>query len=74
VTGGIWTTATLSVPRGELAAASSGNLVFFAEGNAGTTPSAQVDIFNITDEGWSSATLSQGRYALAAASVGNLVT
>jgi len=72
VTSGSWTTATLSVPRIDLAAASSGNLVFFAGGDE-TTASNQVDIYNVSTGSWRTATLSQARYGLAATSVGSLV-
>jgi hypothetical protein len=37
VTSGSWTTATLSIPRSQLAATSSQNLVFFGGGWNGTT-------------------------------------
>jgi hypothetical protein len=47
VTSGSWTTATLSIPRHELAATSSQNLVFFGGGwNVTTTVYDQVDIYN----------------------------
>jgi len=83
VTSGIWTTATLSVPRGYLAAASAANLVFFAGGCCpvlfgggfdGTSISyKQVDIYNISERSWSTAKLSQERRWFAATSVRNLV-
>jgi predicted Ser/Thr protein kinase len=82
VTSGSWTTATLSVPRYFLAAASSGTFVFFAGGGntsstgyvqGPTTPYNQVDIYNVSNGSWSTATLSQARCFLAATSVGNVV-
>jgi len=73
VTSGIWTTATLSVPRGDLAATSSGTLVFFAGGWNRTVIFNQVDIYNTSDRSWSIAKLSQARWGLAATSVGDLV-
>jgi hypothetical protein len=51
VTSGNWTTATLSIARYGIGAASSGNFAFFAGGLTGTllspTTYSQVDIYNI---------------------------
>jgi len=77
VTSGNWTTATLSIARYGIGAASSGNFAFFAGGFTGPLLSpktySQVDIYNILNGSWNTATLSQPRGGLAAASVGNLV-
>jgi hypothetical protein len=67
------TTVTMSQGRGNLAATSSGELVFFGGGNNATGPSDRVDIYNVTSGRWTTATLSVPRYDLAAASAGNLV-
>jgi hypothetical protein len=71
------TTATLSIPRAELAATSSQNLVFFGGGWNGIVDAPvyydRVDIYNTLNGSWSTATLSQSRCCLAATSVGNLV-
>jgi hypothetical protein len=69
-------TATLSESRSFLAAASSGELVFFGGGEIATvagTPSAQIDICNATNGSWTTATLSIPRADLVATSVGNFV-
>ena len=68
-----WSTATLSVARGRLAATSAGDLAFFAGGRddvlAGGNHSLNtVDIYDDSDGTWSTATLSKGRHTLAAAS------
>jgi hypothetical protein len=73
VTSGSWTTATLSIPRHDLATTSSQNLVFFGGGEDGPTVYDRVDIYNTLNGSWSTATLSQPRVGLAATSVGNLV-
>jgi len=68
------TTATLSEARSELAATSSGELVFFGGGwNASGYASDRVDIYNVTSGNWTTATLSIARGQLAATSLGNLV-
>jgi hypothetical protein len=67
------TTATLSEARYQLAATSSGELVFFGGGNATTGPSGRVDICNVTSGIWTTANLSVPREELAATSLGNLV-
>ena len=74
---GTWTTATLGVPRGYLAATSLPNygLVFFAGGISSVDPCVgldNVDIFNATNRTWSAAVLSAGRLWLAAASLPGL--
>jgi hypothetical protein len=53
VTSGSWTTSTLSIPRYELAATSSQNLVFFGGGWNGTTIYDRVDIYNTLNGSWS---------------------
>jgi hypothetical protein len=74
VTSGSWTTVTHSIPRYDLAATSSQNLVFFGGGwNVTATYYNRVDIYNTLNRSWSTATLSIPRFALAATSVGNLV-
>jgi predicted Ser/Thr protein kinase len=70
----IQATATLSEGRYNLAATSSGELVFFGGGhNATIGPSDRVDIYNVTNGTWTTATLSIPRSELAATSSGNLV-
>jgi hypothetical protein len=73
VTSGNWTTATLSIPRGDLAATSSQNLVFFAGGWNRPTEFNQVDIYNVTSGNWTTTTLSRARWGFAATSVRDLV-
>jgi len=68
-----YTTATLSIARAGLAAASSGDLVFFGGGFNAAGASDRVDICNATSGSWTTATLSVARFALAAASSENLV-
>jgi hypothetical protein len=55
MTSGNWTTATLSIPRSELAATSLQNLVFFGGGSNGTTFYNRVDIYNTLNGSWSTA-------------------
>jgi len=64
---------TLSEARSLLAAASSGELVFFGGGFNATGPSDRVDVYNVTSGNWTTATLSLPRGNLAATSSGNLV-
>jgi tRNA A-37 threonylcarbamoyl transferase component Bud32 len=66
-------TATMSQARSSLAAASSGELVFFGGGLTATGASDRVDMYNVTNGSWTTATLSVPRYELAATSTGNLV-
>jgi hypothetical protein len=68
----IHTTTILSEARSELAATSSGELVFFVGGYNSTT-SDRVDIYNVTSGSWTTATLSIPRSQLAATSSQNLV-
>jgi hypothetical protein len=70
VRSGSWTTAILSIPRSELAATSSQNLVFFG---GGCCDYDQVDIYNTLNGSWSTATLYQARSDLEATCAGNLV-
>ncbi len=65
-----WSTATLSLGRSGLAAATAGNDVVFAGGDNGGLSNV-VDIYNTSTRSWSTATLSQGRYDLAGAAAGN---
>jgi len=68
------TTATLSQARYQLAATSSGDLVFFGGGqNVTGLATSQVDICNVTSGIWTTSTLSVPRYGVAATSSGNLV-
>jgi hypothetical protein len=67
------TTTTLSQDRYDLAATSSGELVFFAGGYNGVFLSDRVDIYNVTSGSWTTATLSIPRRYLAATSSQNLV-
>ncbi len=65
----LWTTATLSQPRAELAATAIGTKVLFAGGACSGYPfSNVVDIYDTVTETWSTATLSVARVELAAAS------
>ncbi len=68
---GAWTTALLSVARYDLAAASVGNVAFFAGGAADASFNA-VDVYNSATGAWTTAQLSVARWYLAAASVGNV--
>jgi hypothetical protein len=73
-TSGAWTTASLSIARFELAAASVKDLVLFGGGTSnGTNYYNIVDIYNATSGVWTTASLSVARYFLAAASVKDLV-
>jgi hypothetical protein len=51
------TTATLKEARSQLAATSSGELVFFAAGLSDTGPSDQVDILNVSSGIWTTTNL-----------------
>jgi hypothetical protein len=68
-----WSTATLSQPRGALAATSVGGKVFFGGGYDGSRWSNAVDIYDTTTGTWSTAMLSQASSNLAAASAGDKV-
>ncbi|HEX6882281.1 MAG TPA: hypothetical protein VF530_02810 [Planctomycetota bacterium] len=70
-----WSTAQLSVARGQMAAASVGNLALFAGGIDATSPLATVDIYDDSTGTWSTATLSQARHLeqYAAATAGGRV-
>ena len=66
-----WSTARLSVPRRDMAAASTGTKAFFAGGWTGTGEvSAVVDIYDAATGIWSTDVLVEPRRNLAAASVG----
>lgn len=65
-----WNTASLSAARFGLAAASSGDLAFFAGGTASNTA---VDVYNATSNTWSTKVLPTGRWGLSAAAVRDLV-
>jgi uncharacterized membrane protein len=67
------TIATLSEGRYQLAATSSGELIFFGGGLNATGASERVDICNVTSGSWTTATLSIPRFYLAAASSYSLV-
>jgi predicted Ser/Thr protein kinase len=69
----IQTTATLSEARGQLAATSLGDLLFFGGGLNATELSNRVDIYNVKSESWTTATLSVPRYDLAATSSEDLI-
>jgi hypothetical protein len=68
-------TATLSEARYKLAAASAGELVFFADGVVpswvGQTVTNRVDIHDVTRGSWTTTSLSVARDGLAAASILN---
>lgn len=70
-----WTTATLSVARGGLAATTAGRYAFFAGGVTGQKSSDialdTVDIFDSITGTWNTSTLSAPRDYLSATSVGN---
>jgi hypothetical protein len=73
-TSNTWSSATLSSPRRELKATSTGNLAFFAGGldiSKGIC-SQTVDIYNATSNSWTAMNLSQARFELVATSVNNL--
>jgi autotransporter-associated beta strand protein len=72
---GTWTVASLSVPRYDLAAASAGNLAFFAGGweSGPNIPVGTVDIYDASTGTWATASLSQARDELAATALGNQV-
>jgi len=71
--GGTWSSETLSVPRGYVAAAAVGNTVLFAGGvETGHVPSDVVDTLNTGTGKWGSTFLpSQAGRGLCAASVGS---
>jgi hypothetical protein len=70
---GIWTTASLSVAREDLAAASVKDLVLFGGGGYILFYSARVDVFNATSGVWTTASLSVVSAYFAAVSVWDLV-
>lgn len=57
-----WSTAQLSVARGQMAAATVGTRALFAGGIDTTSPLAAVDIYDDAPGTWSTATLSQARH------------
>ncbi len=67
---GNWTTAMLSVPRVEFAAASNDSKTMFGGGLC-SSPLDSVDIYE--DGTWTTTTLSQARFCLAAASDGHKI-
>jgi len=70
----VWTTASLSEARYQLASTSVGVLAFFGGGENNTdNVTARVDVFNSTRGVWTTATLSVARSQLAATTVGGLV-
>lgn len=70
----LWSAASLSVPRSELAATSLGNKVYFGGGRDSISGySDVVDIYDTSAGSWSTATLSVGHRALAATSLGSKV-
>ena len=71
---GSWSTATLSQARNNLAAASVGDLAFFAGGGDSTGAYTNtVDIYNSATGSWSTAALTQPRIEIATATCGNQV-
>lgn len=69
----LWTSATLSQARYELAATTVGSLALFAGGVLeSSVPTDRVDIYNSTSHTWSNASLSEPRGHLAATTVGAL--
>ena len=71
---GSWSTASLSIPRVDLAAASVGTKAFFAGGVASShVPTAVVDVFDSATGSWSTATLSEARSQIGATTIGSKV-
>src|SRR5205807_1828359 len=78
LTTGTWESAVLSEPRGLYAAASTGDLAFFAGGARSITGqplyfSDAVDIYDAAADRWTTAHLSQPREQLAAGAAGGYV-
>src|SRR6185312_16017994 len=65
------TTASLSQPRGYLAAAATDDIIAFGGGFVDTAEVASdvVDLYNVTSNTWNVTRLSQPRYQLAAAAI-----
>ncbi|MEP6617240.1 MAG: PKD domain-containing protein [Ginsengibacter sp.] len=63
----------LSIPRDFVCAATAGNKVVFAGGNAATGISSRVDIYDIITQSWSTAELSIPRSYLVAATLGSKI-
>ncbi len=70
-----WSTAQLSQPRSNLAAAAAGNKIVFAGGVFRTFNgySNVVDIYDVSTNTWSTAQLSEARAQLVAAAAGNKI-
>ena len=68
-----WTDSNISEARAEMAAATAGNLVFFAGGIGSGGVSATVDIYDADTGLWETASLALARTEVAATTVGNLV-
>jgi hypothetical protein len=69
---GMFTTAMLSAPRGELSAVATNSKVLFAGGYDGQDVVNRVDILELATSNWSTATLSEKRSYMATASVGDV--
>lgn len=68
---GSWSTASLTIPKGNMTATSLPGLAFFAGGfTTNGVDSDVVDIYNYNTAGWSTASLSVPRGGLASATVG----
>jgi len=68
-----WSTHSIAQPRGTMAAATVGDLAFFAGGNSGSNIYDTVDIYDASTDSWSSTALPTPRTQVAAAAVGDLV-
>jgi autotransporter-associated beta strand protein len=69
----LWSTATLSQGRFNIAAAAVGSKIFFGGGYMGSADSSVVDIYDTSTGAWSTAHLSQARDCLAATAAGGKV-
>ncbi len=72
---GLWSVATLSIPRTGMGAAVAGNRAFFAGGyrNETSTVTNRIDIYDFSTNTWSTDTLSEARGFLAGVALGNKV-
>lgn len=68
-----WSTHLLNLPRDGMVAATIGNKVLFAGGNANGTLTSRVDIFDAITNQWSAAVLSQTRGVYSTLTIGNKV-
>lgn len=73
VSSNTWSTAKLSIPRGGIKAATTGNKILFAGGWSNNQTSDQIDIYDVITNKWSTARLSEAAEVTGATTIGNKV-